>query len=75
MALALADGPGQLGRRLLVQHQVHVLQVLAEEPVEQPVLGAAVAVAEPPEPVAPLGDVQFFPRPGELLRPASTSAP
>ena len=56
---------GRAGRRRLVaEQQVDVLQVLAEEVVEQGILGAGVIVAEPPEPVAALGDVDLLATPG-----------
>src|SRR4051794_22376294 len=39
--------------------------MFAKEMVKQAVLGACVIVAVPPEPVGALGDIDFFPRPGD----------
>ena len=39
--------------------------MFAKEMVEQAVLGARVIVAVPPEPVGALGDIDFFPGPGD----------
>ena len=47
---------------------IDILQMAAEEAIEQFVLGAGMIVAEPPEPVASLGNVQFFPGAAQLLR-------
>ena len=56
-----ADRPAQFRRRRVAQQHVDVLQVLAEQVIEQRVLGAGMIVAVPPEPVAALGDVQLLP--------------
>ena len=65
---ALADDPRQVRRRRRPQEGVDVLEVLAEQVVEQRVLGAGVVVAVPPEPVATFGDVQLLPGLADLVR-------
>ena len=60
-------GREQFGRRLLAQQRVDVLQCLRNSRSNSAVLAAGMIVAEPPEPVAPLGDVQFFPGAAQLL--------
>ena len=62
-----ANRPIELRRIRRLQEDVDVLQVLAEQVIEQPVLCGRMIVAEPPEPVAPFGDVDFVPRAGEEL--------
>src|SRR5262249_41643320 len=59
---AAADRPAQGPRRRGGPPPVDALDELAEEVVEQGVLGAGVVVAVPPEPVAALGDVDLLPR-------------
>ena len=61
LSVALTDGAPQFSGRFLSENRVHVLQVLPEEPVEQVVLGAGVGIAEPPEPIASLGDRKLLP--------------
>ncbi|MNL30385.1 hypothetical protein D3C87_1521170 [compost metagenome] len=73
---------GQLGQRLVegvlqglgkghLQQAVHVLEVQPELIVKELVLARVVAFAEPPVPVAALGDVNLLAR----LRPARNAAP
>src|SRR5690606_2716493 len=59
--LAARDRMKQIGRCGVPQQGVNILQVLAEQLVKQAVQRRGMVVAVPPEPVAPLGDVEFFP--------------
>src|SRR5690606_31246555 len=51
----------QSSRRRVAQQGIDILQMLAEQLVEQSVECRGMIIPVPPEPVAPLGDVQFLP--------------
>ena len=57
----------QFGRERIAENGIDVLQMLAKQPIEQVLLGAVMAVAEPPEPIAPFGDGQLAAGSGQLI--------
>ena len=74
VATGLRDRREEVPGRIAAQQGVNIAQVLAEEVVEQAVLGAAVVVAVPPEPVGALGDEDLLPGSGHdgRIMPAGT---
>src|SRR3972149_6539208 len=67
MALALADGFGEVSGRRFIERQVNVLQVFAEQSIELPCLWRSVSIADPPEPIAAFGDIKLLPGAGDFV--------